>query len=141
MERDGSSPDNDAHGASKESVPYASAYHAPVLCTEVIRHLVTDEAGVYVDGTLGGGGHAAALLEALGPAGRVVGIDRDADALEAARARLAAEVERERLTLVQGAFGNLERLLGHVGVSQIDGLLLDLGLSSHQIDQAERGFS
>src|SRR5690606_25132002 len=82
-------PDAAAPNPSADPLRYASAYHAPVLAREVVDGLVTDPNGVYVDGTLGGGGHTAALLDALGPDARVLGIDQDAEALAAANARLA----------------------------------------------------
>ncbi len=130
-------PREDADAA----LPYATAYHAPVLCHDVIRGLVTDRAGLYVDATLGGGGHAAALLDALAPEGRVVGIDRDAEALEASTQRLKAEVERGRFSVLRGSFGDLEALLAEAGIEKVTGLLLDLGVSSHQLDEGSRGFS
>ena len=102
---------------------------------------MTDEAGTYVDGTLGGGGHTAALLARLGDRARVIGIDQDEDALRAAKARLADEVARGRLLLRYGNFGRLGPLLADEGIDQIDGLLLDLGVSSHQLDVPARGFS
>lgn len=120
---------------------YATGYHAPVLYKTVRDYLITDPAGVYVDGTLGGGGHSAVLLDALGPEATVVGIDQDADALAAAGKRLAAEKERGRFCMLHGNFGDLEKLLAQAGIDAIDGLLLDLGVSSHQIDVPERGFS
>jgi len=106
-----------------------------------VEHLVTAEDGCYVDATLGGGGHAAALLERLPPAGRVMGIDQDEEALDAVRVRLAADIRKGRLQVIQGNFANLEALLVGNGIDQIDGLLLDLGVSSHQLDVPERGFS
>ncbi|MFQ5568224.1 MAG: 16S rRNA (cytosine(1402)-N(4))-methyltransferase RsmH [Rhodothermales bacterium] len=132
--------DHTVQGA-EDPLQYATAYHAPVLCQAVIERLVTDPAGLYVDATLGGGGHSAALLDALDPEGRVVGIDRDADALEAAGVRLSNEMKRSRFRMIQGDFGDLQRLLDKIGVTQVDGLLLDLGVSSHQIDEPGRGFS
>ncbi|MEO1480200.1 MAG: 16S rRNA (cytosine(1402)-N(4))-methyltransferase, partial [Bacteroidota bacterium] len=77
--------------------PYATSYHAPVLVEAVVDLLVTDPAGVYVDGTLGGGGHTAALLDRLGPGGRVVGIDQDADAIREATVR----IQQQRITELQ----------------------------------------
>jgi len=122
--------------------PYASSYHVPVLCEEVVEHLVTNPSGVYVDATIGGGGHAAALLDALASAGRVVGIDQDAEALSATRTRLPDAITEERLQLVRGNFERLEHLiLDTLGFDAVDGLLLDLGVSSHQLDEAQRGFS
>jgi 16S rRNA (cytosine1402-N4)-methyltransferase len=94
-----------------------------------------------VDATLGGGGHARALLDELGPEGRVLGIDRDPDALATARDRLAAEQEAGRFRAVQGTFGDLRTLLEAEDFIPVDGLLLDLGVSSEQIDVPERGFS
>jgi 16S rRNA (cytosine1402-N4)-methyltransferase len=94
-----------------------------------------------VDATLGGGGHAHALLDALGPDGVVLGVDRDADALAAARDRLADERAAGRFRAVRGTFGELRALLEAEDFAPVDGLLLDLGVSSHQIDDPERGFS
>jgi 16S rRNA (cytosine1402-N4)-methyltransferase len=94
-----------------------------------------------VDATLGGGGHTRALLDALGPEGVVLGIDRDADALAAARDRLADERAAGRFRAVRGTFGDLRSLLEAEEFVPVDGLLLDLGVSSYQIDDPERGFS
>jgi 16S rRNA (cytosine1402-N4)-methyltransferase len=159
---DSSAAGSDSSAAPSESVPgiavgsestgsgtaggesagrYATAYHAPVLVDAVVRELVTDPAGTYVDATLGGGGHAAALLDALAPEGCVIGIDRDAEALDAVRARLPEAVEAGRLTLVQGNFARLPALVETHAGGPVDGLLLDLGVSSHQIDAGARGFS
>jgi 16S rRNA (cytosine1402-N4)-methyltransferase len=137
-------PDADDRGAQRRSGAwqrYASAYHAPVLCDAVVQGLVTDRRGVYVDATLGGGGHTAAMLDALDEGGCVVGIDQDADALNAVGIRLHAALEAGRLRLLRGNFGNLGVLLEEAGLSVIDGLLLDLGVSSHQLDTPNRGFS
>jgi S-adenosyl-methyltransferase MraW len=120
---------------------YATDYHAPVLSYDVRTRLVTTAQGRYVDATLGGGGHARALLDALGPDGIVLGIDRDADALATARDRLADEREAGRFRAVRGRFGNLQSILEAEDVLPVDGLLLDLGVSSYQIDDPERGFS
>jgi len=124
-----------------EPLRYATDYHAPVLSHDVRTRLVTTREGRYVDATLGGGGHAAALLDELGPDGRVLGIDRDADALAAARDRLADAVDAGRFRAVQGRFGTLRALLEAEDFMPVDGLLLDLGVSSYQIDDPERGFS
>ncbi len=132
---------DEAQGGPGDPMQYATAYHAPVLCNAVVEALVTDRAGLYVDATLGGGGHSAALLEALAPTGRLVGIDQDDEALAAAEERLAEDLARGRLRLLHGNFGDLERLLAGIGVTEIDGLLLDLGVSSHQLDTAGRGFA
>jgi 16S rRNA (cytosine1402-N4)-methyltransferase len=91
-----------------------------------------------VDGTVGGGGHAAAILERTGPAGRLIGLDRDSEALAAAGRRLAAFGERVRL--IHASFRHLARILAELGLEQVDAVLLDLGVSSHQLDRPERGF-
>ncbi len=126
---------------SLHAAPYATAYHAPVLYKEVVDGLVTDPAGTYVDGTLGGGGHAAALLDRLGPEGTVIGIDQDPEALAAATDRLRAESASGRFRTLRGNFGDLEQLLADAEIESVDGVLLDLGVSSHQIDEAGRGFA
>lgn len=143
MEHDESARQHDAtaHEGAGDLLSYATAFHAPVLCNAVIEGLVTDRAGLYVDATLGGGGHSAALLDALASEGHVVGVDQDAEALAVATARLTREVEQGRFRTVHGNFGDLERCLAAIDVTEIDGLLLDLGVSSHQLDAPERGFS
>jgi len=112
--------------------------HTPVLRDEVVRLLAPRPDGVIVDGTVGLGGHAEALLEA-GPTVRLIGFDRDPEALARARGRLARF--GSRVSLVHGNYRDLERLLDELGVGRIDGLLLDLGVSSLQLDDAGRGFS
>jgi 16S rRNA (cytosine1402-N4)-methyltransferase len=115
------------------------AEHTPVLRDEVLAGLAIRPDGCYCDATLGRGGHAAAILDALGPAGRVVAIDRDPDAIRAGQRRFAGE---SRLTLVRGSFGPLEERVRTAGVEgELDGVLLDLGVSSPQLDEASRGFS
>ncbi len=130
-----------ARDESGHLLKHASGYHAPVLWNDVIQHLVTDPVGTYVDGTLGGGGHTEALLQALAREGRVIAIDRDDDALAEADHRLAGPIDEGRLTLVKGNFADAPRLLRDMGVESISGMLLDLGVSSHQFDAAARGFS
>ncbi|MCH8962420.1 MAG: 16S rRNA (cytosine(1402)-N(4))-methyltransferase, partial [Bacteroidetes bacterium] len=134
MEHDEQAPQHDAQGGAGDPLRYATAFHAPVLCNAVIEGLVTDRAGLYVDATVGGGGHSAALLDALAPEGYVVGIDQDTEALAAAAARLTCEVERGRFRAVHGNFGDLERLLASIDLTEVDGILLDLGVSSHQLE-------
>lgn len=112
--------------------------HVPVLAQTVADLLVQDPGGVYVDGTIGGGGHAAALAERLNPAGRLFGIDRDKEALDAVRHRLP---NTERLMLHYGNFLDIPELLDTNGIENVDGILLDLGVSSYQIDAPGRGFS
>src|SRR6266516_4391113 len=116
--------------------------HIPVMLEEVLNFLQPKANGHYVDGTLGGGGHAEAILERSAPDGRVLGIDSDAQALEKVEQRLAAAVEDGRLVLVHGNFAELARIVDEAGfVSSVDGVLLDLGFSSNQIDDPARGFS
>ena len=113
--------------------------HQSVLPAEVLQYLAPRPGGVYVDGTLGGGGHSELILEAIGPDGVLYGIDRDPAALAAASERLSRF--GDRFQPLQGSFGDLVKLLATKGVREIDGLLLDLGVSSPQLDRPERGFS
>ena len=129
-------------GGLGDPLRYATAYHAPVLEAETVAHLVRDLEGVYVDGTLGGGGHSAALLDALGDGALVVGIDQDPEALAQATARLTPALEAGRFVALEGNFSDLEALLRRAEIDRpIAGVLLDLGVSSHQLDEAERGFA
>jgi 16S rRNA (cytosine1402-N4)-methyltransferase len=113
--------------------------HKPVLLDEVLGGLAVKSDGRYCDATFGRGGHSAAILERLGPAGRLCAIDRDPEAIAAGRERFAAE---GRLTLVRGSFGRLEERVRAAGLEGgLQGVLLDLGVSSPQLDEARRGFS
>lgn len=114
-------------------------HHTPVLLQEVLTLLQPSRGGVFVDGTLGGGGHAEAVLRQLPPSGKLIGIDRDTEALAAASARLADY--GERFTALHGNFFEMQTLLAEIGIAQVDGILLDLGVSSYQLDTPERGFS
>lgn len=109
------------------------------MSDEVITYLAPEAGGVYVDGTLGGGGHTRRILEASGPDGVVLGFDRDEDALGVTAERLARF--GDRLKLIHKDFADLASSLKMHGIDRIDGLLLDLGVSSYQLDKAERGFS
>ena len=113
--------------------------HVSVLLEEAVGQLQVRPDGIYVDGTLGGGGHAREVCRRLGPSGRLIGIDRDADALRAAGERLAEFSDRVRI--VKNNYCNIREVLSELGVDRVDGILLDLGVSSHQLDQADRGFS
>jgi 16S rRNA (cytosine1402-N4)-methyltransferase len=113
--------------------------HQPVLYNEIIHLLQPRRAGRYIDGTLGAGGHAWGLLEASEPDGLLLGFDVDSLALKLARKRLAPFIER--VTLVQSSYENLSAELSAVGWQNVDGVLLDLGISSMQLDDPERGFS
>lgn len=133
-------------GVPDPGAAYATVYHAPVLAPEVVDGLVTDRDGLYVDGTLGGGGHAAALLDALGPGALVVGVDQDAEALATARARLADAEAAGRFVALHGNFADLAALLDAAGLGPrhgrpAAGVLLDLGVSSRQLDAPARGFA
>jgi 16S rRNA (cytosine1402-N4)-methyltransferase len=113
--------------------------HVPVLLAEVLAGLVPQAGGYYIDGTLGGSGHAAAILKMSAPDGRLLGIDADPAAIETAGARLAAFGARAKL--VHGNFRDLKRLAHEADFKKVDGILLDLGVSSHQLGTPERGFS
>lgn len=113
--------------------------HVPVLLNETLDLLVTDPDGTYIDGTLGRGGHAAEILKRLSPAGRLIGLDRDPEAIERTEEILkpfGGQVQR-----LHGNFADMKTLCGQIGVTETDGVLLDLGVSSPQLDVAERGFS
>ncbi len=115
----------------------SDTWHIPVLLEEVVASLAPREGEVIVDGTFGGGGYARAILRAAKCA--VIGIDRDPSAIERGR-----EISREfphRLTLIQGQFGHMQELLAAQGIDAVDAIVLDLGVSSFQLDEAERGFS
>lgn len=125
-----------------ESVPApesGSFHHLTVMKHELVSALAPRPGGIYVDATLGGGGHSELLLSQCAPDGRVIGLDRDPQALEAAGARL--KPFGERLVRVHGRFSELEQHLDALGIGQVDGVMADLGVSSPQLDQAERGFS
>ncbi|MDD7048686.1 MAG: 16S rRNA (cytosine(1402)-N(4))-methyltransferase RsmH [Lachnospiraceae bacterium] len=113
--------------------------HQPVLLQETIENLKIKPEGIYVDGTIGGAGHAVEVCKRLSGSGRLIGIDQDADAIEAARSRLIQY--KERVTILRGNYCNLTEMLKQEGIQSVDGILLDLGVSSHQLDDAERGFT
>ncbi len=113
--------------------------HVSVLLKEVMELLAVEPGGVVIDGTLGCAGHALELLKMAGATGRLLGIDKDTQALEIARGRLD-DVEGQK-TLVHGAHGDISRIAEENGFTDVDAILLDLGISSMQIDTAERGFS
>ncbi len=115
------------------------SYHEPVLLEEAIASLNCRSGGIYVDGTVGGGGHAALILERSAPDGFLLGMDVDGDALQAAEKRLMPFGRRK--TLVKANYADMRKVLADLKILQVDGILLDLGVSSHQLDAAERGFS
>lgn len=112
--------------------------HTPVLLDESVEALITDKEGLYIDGTLGGGGHSKEILQHLGENGRLYGIDQDDEALEAATSNIGDD---SRFIPIKGNFGYLSTLLPPQTHGQVAGILLDLGVSTHQIKEAERGFS
>lgn len=111
-----------------------SEYHTPVLLNESVSALVTNPSGTYADATFGGGGHTAEILSRLSQSGRVIAFDRDSDALR-------NKPDDSRLTLIHNNFRFIQNYVRFEGLKEIDGVLADLGVSSHQFDTAERGFS
>ena len=112
--------------------------HKPVLLKECIEGLNIKEDGVYVDGTLGGAGHSKEILKRLSDKGTLIGIDRDIDALNAAKINLA---EFNNVKYVHGNHDDIKTILNDLDIEKVDGILLDLGVSSYQLDERERGFS
>ncbi|NLR75054.1 16S rRNA (cytosine(1402)-N(4))-methyltransferase RsmH [Leeia aquatica] len=113
-----------------------SSPHVTVLLEEAVTALSVHPDGIYVDGTFGRGGHSRRILQQLGPQGRLIALDRDPQAIAA-----AASIDDPRFTIVHTAFAELADVLAQQGIAQVDGILLDLGVSSPQLDEAERGFS
>ena len=113
--------------------------HVSVLLNETIDGLNINPDGIYVDGTLGGGGHSYEICKRLSDKGRLIGIDQDGEALEAARERLK-EFE-DKITLVRSNYCEIDTILKDLGIEKVDGIVLDLGVSSYQLDNLERGFS
>lgn len=114
-------------------------WHLPVMCEEVLYYLECHPGGIYVDGTVGMGGHALAVLEKIQPNGKLIGVDWDEESLLVARERLAPF--GKQVILVQGNFANLPLLLKELKFDMVDGILLDLGISSYHLEQSGRGFS
>lgn len=113
--------------------------HYSVLLHEAVSNLNIRPDGIYVDGTLGGGGHALAVAERLRESGRLIGIDQDADALKAAKERLSGY--SDRVVFLRSNYAGMKEELAGLGISSVDGILLDLGVSSYQLDTKERGFT
>jgi 16S rRNA (cytosine1402-N4)-methyltransferase len=109
-------------------------YHNPVLLSETVEGLNIKEDGIYVDVTFGGGGHSRKILESLGPKGRLIAFDQDKDAL-------LNTIDDSRFMLINENFRHMKRFLRFHGINSVDGILADFGVSSHQFDEAERGFS
>ncbi|MBS1619961.1 MAG: 16S rRNA (cytosine(1402)-N(4))-methyltransferase RsmH [Bacteroidetes bacterium] len=110
------------------------SYHIPVLLHECIDGLAIKPDGIYIDATFGGGGHSREIIKHLGPEGRLIGFDQDADAARNA-------IDDERFTLIRANFRHMRRFLRLEGITRVDGILADLGVSSFQFDEASRGFS
>jgi 16S rRNA (cytosine1402-N4)-methyltransferase len=113
-------------------------HHVSVLLNECINGLNIKENGIYVDGTLGGGGHSYKIAEKL-TSGKLIGIDQDINAIEAAGKKL--EQFKDKITLVHDNFSNIKAIMKNLGIEKVDGFLLDIGVSSYQLDEAKRGFS
>lgn len=121
-----------------------STYHTPVLLAETLDALRLESGATVVDATVGGGGHAGEIVKRISPAGHLIGLDRDAQALSAARDRLkqvTSEGIEVKIDLIQDRFDTLNQHLEALKITQVDAILADLGVSSHQLDTAERGFS
>lgn len=112
--------------------------HKPVLLQECIEGLNIKKDGIYVDGTLGGAGHSSEILKKLSSKGRLIGIDRDEEALSAAKEKLK---NYQNVTYLHGNHDDIKELLQSIGIDKVDGILLDLGVSSYQLDERSRGFS
>lgn len=117
----------------------AGSYHQPVMVDEVIRFLIIRRDGDFIDATAGGGSHSEAILSQLDDRGRLLAIDRDAEAIAATRDRLKGF--DSKISVIQGEYGRLRELAAKAGFTQVSGILFDPGVSSHQLDAAERGFS
>ena len=113
--------------------------HKSVLLRETMEYLKINPDGIYVDGTLGGGGHAYEICRRLSPNGKLIGIDQDEDAVRAAASRLSEF--QDRTEIVRSNYRQMPEVLSERGIGQVDGILLDLGVSSYQLDDPERGFS
>ncbi len=115
--------------------------HKPVLLNECIENLNIKPEGVYVDGTVGGAGHAGEIYKRLGPKGILIGFDQDSFAIETARDRLNGLNSQAGYVLINSNFKNIRQKCLEIGIETVDGVLLDIGVSSHQLDEAQRGFS
>ena len=117
----------------------ANSFHLPVLTKEILNYLNLKKGGVYIDCTLGGGGHSKAILEKIYPHGLLIGIDQDIEAIETAKEELKSYIDKVKL--VKGNFKNLEEILSDLKTETVSGIIFDLGVSFHQLKEKERGFS
>ena len=122
-----------------QSLQYFSELHTPVMISEVIKFLNLQPDGIYLDGTIGAGGHATEILTQLSIKGRLIGLDRDAEALDICNKRFGASALP--IITYKSSYDNFPKVIGELGISKLDGILLDLGLSSMQLDSETRGFS
>jgi len=124
---------------SGSAIPRTDFHHLPVMPDEVVENLRPSPGDTAIDATVGGGGHAALILDAIGPSGKLIGIDRDGDALAGAAEKLGAK--ESVVELVHGRMGDLENIIAGLGIESADCILADLGVSSFQFDEGRRGFS
>jgi len=117
----------------------ANSFHVPVLTKEILYYLNCKKGGVYIDCTLGGGGHSKAILENIYPYGLLIGIDQDSEAIEVAKEELQNYIDKVKL--IKGNFRNLEEVISKYKIETVSGIIFDLGVSFHQLKERERGFS
>jgi len=117
----------------------ANSFHIPVLTKEILNYLNLKKGGVYIDCTVGGGGHSKAILEKIYPHGLLIGIDQDIEAINTAKEELKTYLDK--VTLIKGNFKNLEKILSDIKIKTVSGIIFDLGVSFHQLKEKERGFS
>jgi 16S rRNA (cytosine1402-N4)-methyltransferase len=117
----------------------ANSFHIPVLTKEILNYLNLKKGGVYIDCTLGGGGHSKAILEKIYPHSLLIGIDQDIEAINTAKEELKTYLDK--VTLIKGNFKNLEKILPDIKIKTVSGIIFDLGVSFHQLKEKERGFS
>ncbi len=133
--------DKSSFGARRQNGEQMEFSHKSILLNEVINSLNIKADGIYADGTLGGGGHSYEIAKRLSDKGRLIGIDQDEAAIKAAGERLKEFTDKGIATIVRDNYRNIKAVLQKLGIESVDGILLDLGVSSYQFDEADRGFS